>query len=558
MSSPSDEALVRRAAGGDVQAFDGLVRRYRGVVLRIAAERLPGREPAEDAAQEAFLEAYAALPSLRDPARFEGWLAVIARRVAGRAAQRHATRDRALEEWTGCGTRAVTSGSVGPAQARVAERVREAIEELSERHHRVLTLHHLEGREVAEIGRTLGLPTGTVKRILFEARQQVREEVSAMCVFAQSGPAKELTHWIDGGYDSRHPRNVFTLMGGLLAQRTCLATNKRPKTLDQLVQELRADEEYVNETLQLLLDEGTMIREGDTYRANFPALAAEDWQALTGQVRTWARAAADELSRHLPPLQAAYERAPMSRRWPWETVIWPVVAIFTANLAVRRVVAAEERPDPPPRASGAQYWLHGHETVEGEEPFWVTGFSCCPPVDADHIGYGAFSTYGLERKWIPFRNVVTRFLALVDGGVRSVPAIAERLEDDRDEAEGIAAQWVSEGLLTNGDGQLGINFPLFRHEDDDALLSATTAAAEAMAEGALRQAGAAAVEELRARGYAHLGEQLSRWPHFLRGSVCGEAVHCLYGDGALPAPPQPAPVTWAFFGWEYGIALTRW
>ena len=112
-----------------------------------------------------------------------------------------------------------------------------------------------------------------------------------MCVYAQTGPGGELQHWIDGSYDARHPRNVFSLMGGLLAQRMCLATNKRPKTPDQLVQELRADVDYVNETLQLLLDEGIMAREGEAYRANFPALAAEDWQALTGQVRTWARAA---------------------------------------------------------------------------------------------------------------------------------------------------------------------------------------------------------------------------------------------------------------------------
>jgi RNA polymerase sigma-70 factor (ECF subfamily) len=551
-------SLIRRAIEGDERAFDRLVLRYRALVLRIAREALPSRELAEDAAQEALLEAHRSLRWLREPERFEGWLATIARRVAGRAGRRHAARDRTLAEWSWGGTQAIIPEPLGPAQASVAERVREAIEELSERHRRAMTLHYLEGREIAEVGRELGLPGGTVKRILFEARQEIREEIGAMCVDAQQGPARKLVHWIDGSFDSRHPRNVFALMGSLLPQRICLTTNKQAKTLEEIAEQVKAGDEYVAETLALLAEEGIVVREDGKYRADFAALSAEDWQAITEGVRQAGHAAADVLRPHVAKLRAAYERAPMSREWPWETVLWPVVGIFAANTAVRRIFAAETRPEPPVRASGGRYWLVGHEAVEGEEPFWATGFTHCPSQGPDRLGYGVYWTYGLERKYVPFLNMTTQFLGALDRGCTTVAEAAQHIGGEAEDAESIAAQWLAEGLLTNEGGRLRMAFPVFRAADDEALLNAADAAAEDMAEQVLRQAGGRAIDELKARGYAHVGEQLAHWRGHLRGDVCGEAVHCLFDEGLLPKPPQPAPAKWALFGWEYGLRLLEW
>ncbi|MBM3502065.1 MAG: hypothetical protein FJX74_25715 [Armatimonadetes bacterium] len=57
MASDRERALIRRAAEGDAKAFDRLVLRYRGLVLRIAREGVASRELAEDAAQEALPKA---------------------------------------------------------------------------------------------------------------------------------------------------------------------------------------------------------------------------------------------------------------------------------------------------------------------------------------------------------------------------------------------------------------------------------------------------------------------------------------------------------------------
>ena len=71
---PTEDAeAIARARGGDVAAYEELVRRYQDVALRTAYLVCPETD-ADDAVQEAFLKAYAALPRFRDGAPFRPWL----------------------------------------------------------------------------------------------------------------------------------------------------------------------------------------------------------------------------------------------------------------------------------------------------------------------------------------------------------------------------------------------------------------------------------------------------------------------------------------------------
>ena len=88
---PTEDAeAIARARGGDVAAYEELVRRYQDVALRTAYLVCPETD-ADDAVQEAFLKAYAALPRFREGAPFRPWLLRIVanearnrRRSAGR------------------------------------------------------------------------------------------------------------------------------------------------------------------------------------------------------------------------------------------------------------------------------------------------------------------------------------------------------------------------------------------------------------------------------------------------------------------------------------------
>jgi RNA polymerase sigma-70 factor (ECF subfamily) len=85
----SDGTLVRRVLDGDVDAYAPLIRRYRARFARYALHMLGNREDAEEALQDAFVRAWRALGSCRDPERFDAWLfRILANRCRTRGARR--------------------------------------------------------------------------------------------------------------------------------------------------------------------------------------------------------------------------------------------------------------------------------------------------------------------------------------------------------------------------------------------------------------------------------------------------------------------------------------
>lgn len=83
-----DPDLVSRAQRGDTAAFAGITRAATPRLLQVAYPIVRDRGLAEEATQEALLEAWRTLPSPRDPARFEAWVYRILVRACSREARR--------------------------------------------------------------------------------------------------------------------------------------------------------------------------------------------------------------------------------------------------------------------------------------------------------------------------------------------------------------------------------------------------------------------------------------------------------------------------------------
>ncbi|MDP3231363.1 MAG: sigma-70 family RNA polymerase sigma factor [Myxococcales bacterium] len=146
---PDDEVLVQRARSGERAAFHALVRRHQARAIAFAARYLGASAPANDAAQEAFVDLYLSLPRYRSQDRFRAYwhrLLLNRCRMNLRAGRSRETMLMARER---------------------EQAVQRSLESLSEKLRVVIALRFTAGLPLQDIADTLELPLGTVKSRLF-------------------------------------------------------------------------------------------------------------------------------------------------------------------------------------------------------------------------------------------------------------------------------------------------------------------------------------------------------------------------------------------------------
>jgi len=167
--------LLDRAARGEVEAFDALLRPRLERLCRVAVAITRSEADARDAVQEASVHAWRQLPKLRDRASFDPWLSQIvvnACRGLLRSQNRRRVREiEVMESEDGTGE-VPWSGAIGaPDAIAEVEAVQRAFLRLDPGARALIALHYVEQRPLVEIARTLGIPVGTVKWRLFRARR---------------------------------------------------------------------------------------------------------------------------------------------------------------------------------------------------------------------------------------------------------------------------------------------------------------------------------------------------------------------------------------------------
>ena len=173
----TDEELVLLARQGDPDAFDQLVARHQSAVFRAALAALRVREDAEEVAQDAFIRAWRALDRFRGDSSFRTWILRI-------AWNRAISRRRSLAGWLRRATpmeEVAEPAAVGDGQhawmqnAELQLHVTRAIQTLSPKLRDSLLLAQSGDYQYEEIAGILGVPLGTVKWRISEARRKVRE-----------------------------------------------------------------------------------------------------------------------------------------------------------------------------------------------------------------------------------------------------------------------------------------------------------------------------------------------------------------------------------------------
>ena len=184
----NESALIARAQRGDTVAYGSLVRAHQDIAFRVACLAGGSTADAEEAAQDAFVKAWRALPRFRAGAPFRPWLLTI---VANEARNRR----RAAGRRAGLALRAAEvaerdpdrGGPTPEAQVLAAARrdaLLAALAGLDERDREVLTCRYLLELSEEETAAALGCRRGTVKSRTSRALERLRERVGTEEVMA--------------------------------------------------------------------------------------------------------------------------------------------------------------------------------------------------------------------------------------------------------------------------------------------------------------------------------------------------------------------------------------
>lgn len=171
-----DEILVVSAIIGDLKAFDELVLRYRAAVVRLA-QSITTREDAEDIAQDAFLIAFKALPSIEMPSKFAAWLHAITRNRAMRFLRQEKNHrqnrvglDEVLLEQVGALTLPFEN-------ERETAELKIALEKVPPDYALALRMHFLDEMPHKHIAAFLGVPVSTIKWRVHKGKEYLREQL---------------------------------------------------------------------------------------------------------------------------------------------------------------------------------------------------------------------------------------------------------------------------------------------------------------------------------------------------------------------------------------------
>jgi RNA polymerase sigma factor (sigma-70 family) len=187
LEADADLVIVRRVQGGDVEAFDQLVSKYRERVVGIVYNMTSNREDAADLSQDAFIKAFQSIHRFAGQSSFFTWLY----RIAVNSTLSHLRKNRmrsffsleaikgddpvsrevidALTDKTGVGRDAFIT--------ELQEKLNDAMQKLSISHRTVVTLFEIDGLSHQEIADVMDCSVGTVRSRLHYAKQLLQAEL---------------------------------------------------------------------------------------------------------------------------------------------------------------------------------------------------------------------------------------------------------------------------------------------------------------------------------------------------------------------------------------------
>jgi RNA polymerase sigma-70 factor (ECF subfamily) len=173
MDRRSECALIEASIGGDVDAFCLLAHLHRDTYTRYAARMLGSLDDADDVLQSAFMRAFRALASCRQPEHFRAWMYRIVINECRTFARRRTKRERRFVR-----DEAVLAGMMTEHPAAgdaMREEIQRAVEQLEPNQREAFLLKHVEELSYDEMTELTGVGKSALKMRVKRACERLRE-----------------------------------------------------------------------------------------------------------------------------------------------------------------------------------------------------------------------------------------------------------------------------------------------------------------------------------------------------------------------------------------------
>lgn len=172
--------LIKRAQAGDESAFSKIYKQYEKLVLNTIRMYIKDDDAARDLVVVTFTDVYENLSKFTEYTSFVGWL----RTIACRNAIDYLRRRKTYADTESNDDRLSLVESISEeGESEIVEQVtmnqiREEFKRLVPQHKRICELYYVDELSIADIGKQLGIPAGTVKSVLSRVRKRIKNHLS--------------------------------------------------------------------------------------------------------------------------------------------------------------------------------------------------------------------------------------------------------------------------------------------------------------------------------------------------------------------------------------------
>lgn len=169
------------------------------------------------------------------------------------------------------------------------QRLQTEIAYLSKMQRRIVIAYYFENRKQADIAQKLGIPLGTVKWHLFEAKKELKRGMDKMRKPSELkfNPIKFRSYGINGSVGTKSPDEFFR---SALSQNICYCVRNTAKTINEIADDLGVSPVYVETEVEFLEEYGFLQAQKDKYIVNF-IISEPTAELLTMQNDMYKRAA---------------------------------------------------------------------------------------------------------------------------------------------------------------------------------------------------------------------------------------------------------------------------